>query len=120
LPLPGWYSRVFGKKHLVCYISDYSCQGGCELVYGDVTERSIHFSIHFSIHLTIHLSIHLTNSPLKDNKMKEAVIVATACTPIGKAYRGVFNRRFGATLIDDIGLWELSEAFAVREWPDMP
>src|ERR687884_1047131 len=30
--------------------------------------------------------------------MKEAVIVSTARTPIGKAYRGAFNNTHGATL----------------------
>ena len=30
--------------------------------------------------------------------MKEAVIVSTARTPIGKAYRGGFNKLNGATL----------------------
>ncbi len=29
---------------------------------------------------------------------KEAVIVSTARTPIGKAYRGAFNNTYGATL----------------------
>ena len=31
--------------------------------------------------------------------MREAVIVATARTPIGKAFRGAFNRTHGATLM---------------------
>ena len=30
--------------------------------------------------------------------MREAVIVSTARTPIGKAYRGAFNNTYGATL----------------------
>ena len=30
--------------------------------------------------------------------MNEAVIVSTARTPIGKAYRGAFNNTHGATL----------------------
>jgi acetyl-CoA C-acetyltransferase len=30
--------------------------------------------------------------------MREAVIVAAARTPIGKAYRGAFNNTYGATL----------------------
>src|SRR3546814_17134175 len=32
------------------------------------------------------------------NKMREAVIVSTARTPIGKAFRGAFNNTHGATL----------------------
>ena len=31
--------------------------------------------------------------------MREAVIVSTARTPIGKAYRGAFNNTHGATLM---------------------
>ncbi len=30
--------------------------------------------------------------------MREAVIVSTARTPIGKAYRGAFNNTYGAAL----------------------
>ena len=59
--------------------------------------------------------------------MADAVIVSTARTPIGRASRGAFNNTHGATLgghviqhavqraglkMDDIGLWELNEAFA--------
>jgi acetyl-CoA C-acetyltransferase len=40
-----------------------------------------------------------TNNHLrKENPMPEAVIVSTARTPIGKAYRGAFNNTHGATL----------------------
>src|SRR5918994_5635159 len=37
-------------------------------------------------------------APLKETLMADAVIVSTARTPIGKAYRGAFNNTHGATL----------------------
>lgn len=68
--------------------------------------------------------------------MREAVIVSTARTGIGRAFRGSLNNTKSPTMmahaiahavqragliddqgraaIDDIGLWELNEAFAVQ------
>jgi len=58
--------------------------------------------------------------------MREAVIVSTARTPIGRAYKGAFNATQGPVFaipkllkqhglkMSDIGLWELNEAFAVQ------
>jgi len=42
--------------------------------------------------------IHQTHQkePKGEKQMREAVIVSTARTPIGKAYRGAFNNTHGA------------------------
>src|SRR5258708_10549705 len=37
--------------------------------------------------------------PTRGEKMTDAVIVSTACTPIGKAYKGALNNTEGATLL---------------------
>ena len=44
--------------------------------------------------------IHQTRQkePKGEKQMREAVIVSTARTPIGKAYRGAFNNTHGAVL----------------------
>jgi len=39
-----------------------------------------------------------TTSPNAEDRMREAVIVSTARTPIGRAYRGAFNDTQGQAL----------------------
>ena len=46
--------------------------------------------------------------------MREAVIVSTARTPIGRAYRGAFNDTHGATLELDSGPAGAGLAVSVR------
>jgi acetyl-CoA C-acetyltransferase len=45
------------------------------------------------------LFAHIKKTPKKDNSMRNAVIVSTARTPIGKAYRGAFNGTQAQALI---------------------